>query len=221
VKFWSAFRPVERWVIAAALSVAVASAWPAKGQTAPSLDALFESFRSVSGMELRFREEKRIALMRVPSVSEGTLHYARPGRLVRRVTSPSPVVVLIDGDELAMSEGGRTTRIDLASQPLVRSFVDTFSQLLAGDRALLERTYRVTYAPGEAGRWTLTLAPKSAPLDRFLREIRFEGQGVALERMIMSEVNGDITTTTFSNVDTRRRFSAEEATRIFSLGTGS
>jgi hypothetical protein len=104
---------------------------------------------------------------------------------------------------------------------LVRSFVDTFSRLLAGDRVALEQTYRVTYTPGEAGRWTMTLTPKSAPLDRFLREIRFEGQGVALERMVMSEVSGDVTTTTFSNVDTRRRFSAEEAARIFSLETGS
>lgn len=196
------------------VSLIVASA---KAQTAPSLDALLTSFRSVSGMELHFREEKRIALMRVPSISEGTLHYARPGRLVRRVTSPSPTVVLIDGDELRMSEGGRIERIDLSSQPLVRSFVDTFSQLLAGDRALLERTYHVAYAPREGARWTMTLTPKSAPLDRFLREIRFEGQGTALERMVMSEANGDLTTTVFSSVDTTRRFSAEESSRIFSL----
>lgn len=196
------------------VSLIVASA---QAQAAPSLDALLTSFRAVSGMELRFREEKRIALMRVPSISEGTLHYARPGRLVRRVTSPSPAVVLIDGDELRMSEGDRVERIDLSSQPLVRSFVDTFSQLLAGDRALLERTYQVAYAPGEGARWTMTLTPKSAPLDRFLREIRFEGQGTALERMVMTEVNGDLTTTVFSSVNTTRRFSPEESSRIFSL----
>ncbi len=217
MKFWSAFRLARRGIFVAGVLSVMSVAWPAVGQSAPTIDALFENFRSISGMELRFREEKRIALMRVPSVSEGTLHYARPRRLIRRVMSPSASVVLIDGDQLAMSEGGRVERIDLSSQPLVRSFVDTFSQLLAGERAWIERTYQVTYSPGEAGRWTMTLAPKSEPLNRFLREIRFEGHGVALDRMIMSEVNGDITTTTFSNVDTRRRFTPEESARIFSL----
>lgn len=189
----------------------------ASAQTAPTLDELLGRFRAVQGMELRFREEKRIALLRVPAVSEGTLHYARPGRLARRTTRPSPQIVLIDGDSLRMSEGGRVERIDLAAQPVVRSFVDTFSQLLSGDRAALERVYRVVYAPGEAGRWTLTLTPRTSPLDRFLREIRFEGDGTALRTMVMTEVSGDVTTTTFSDVDMARRFTEAETTRIFSL----
>ena len=80
-----------------------------------------------------------------------------------------------------MSEGGRVERIDLAAQPVVRSFVDTFSH------------------------------------ERFLREIRFEGDGTALRTMVMTEVSGDITTTTFSGVDMARRFTDAETTRLFSL----
>lgn len=190
---------------------------PPQQGAAPTLDQLLARFRGVEGMELRFREEKRIALLSVPAVSEGTVHYLRPGRLVRRVTSPSPQVVLIEGDQLRMTQGGRTERIDLAAQPVVRSFVDTFSELLRGDRAALERTYRVAFAPGEGGRWTLALTPRAAPLDRFLREIRFEGTGTALETMVMTEVSGDVTTTTFRDVDTARRYSAPEIARIFSL----
>lgn len=186
-------------------------------ERAPTLDAILSSFRDVEGMELRFREEKRIALLTTPAISEGTVHYMRPGRLVRRITSPSAQVVLIDGDALSMREGTRTERIDLAAQPVVRSFVDTFSELLRGDRAALERVYRVQFTPGEGGAWTLALTPRSAPLDRFLREIRFEGSGTALRAMVMTEVSGDATTTTFHDVNTRRRFSTDEARRIFSL----
>ena len=198
------------------LVVAIAPVGAAQ-ERAPTLDAILSSFRDVEGMELRFREEKRIALLTTPAISEGTVHYLRPGRLVRRITSPSEQVVLIDGDELRMREGGRTERIDLAAQPVVRSFVDTFSELLRGDRAALERVYRVQFTPREGGAWTLTLAPRSAPLDRFLREIRFEGEGTSLRTMVMTEVSGDVTTTTFHDVNTRRRFSADEARRIFSV----
>lgn len=210
MRFWTGF--LSSFAI---LAIVVAGA--GAQDRAPTLDAVLASFRGVEGMELRFREEKRIALLTTPAISEGTVHYMRPGRLVRRITTPSPQVVLIDGDELRMSEGGRVERIDLAAQPVVRSFVDTFSELLRGDRAALERVYRVQFTPGEGGAWTLVLTPRSSPLDRFLREIRFEGSGTSLRTMVMTEVSGDVTTTTFRDVNTRRRYSADEAQRIFSL----
>lgn len=184
---------------------------------APSLDELLARFRQVQGFECRFREEKRIALLRTPIVSEGTVHYARPGRLVRRVVQPGAQVVLVDGGRLRMRDGDRVETIDLASQPIVRSFVDTFGQLLAGDRAALERTYQLAYETREGSQWTLALRPRGPPLDRFLREIRFEGDGIALRAMVMIEVSGDVSTTTFSDVTTSRRYTPAEAAHIFSI----
>jgi outer membrane lipoprotein-sorting protein len=198
--------------------VAIAALSPAaRAQELPSLEDLLARFRAVPGMELRFREEKQIALMRMPARSEGTIHYARPGRIARRVTSPRAQVVLIAGDELRMREGERVERIDLAAQPVLRSFVDTFAQLLRGDRAALEATYRLEYGPGDEGRWRLTLTPRSAPLERFLREMRFEGVGTTLHHMVATEVSGDVTTTTFTSADAARRYTDAEAARIFAL----
>lgn len=200
------------------LLVAIAIGWSGSASAqAPALDQLLARFRAVQGMECRFREEKRIALLTTPIVSEGTVHYARPGRLARRITRPSQQTVLIDGGRLQMSEGGRVETIDLAAQPVVRSFVDTFTLLFGGDRAALERIYRVEHAGGTGTAWTIVLTPRASPLDRFLREIRFEGDGTSLRSMVMTEVSGDVTTTTFTEVDTTRRFTAEESARIFSL----
>lgn len=167
-------------------------------------------------MECRFREEKRIALLTTPIVSEGTLYYAPPGRLLRRVTAPSPQVVLIDGGQLRMRDGTRVETIDLDAQPVVRGFVDTFALLLAGDRAGLERQHRIAYTPGANG-WTLVLVPRAAPLGRFLREIRFEGNDTTIVRMVMTEQNGDVTSTTFHEVNVRRRYAPDEAARLFTL----
>ncbi|MDQ3031994.1 MAG: outer membrane lipoprotein carrier protein LolA [Myxococcota bacterium] len=217
MRSWSASLVRLGSAIAIVIVIAIGAASSVQAQRAPTLDELLAQFRGVHGMELRFREEKRIALLRMPAISEGTVHYARPGRLVRRITRPNAQIVLIDGDELRMREGGRTERIDLAAQPVVRSFVDTFSQLLGGDRAALERAYRVQYTPGEGARWTLVLTPSSAPLDRFLREIRFEGEATTLRTMLMTETSGDTTTTTFSNVDTTRRYTPAESARLFTL----
>jgi outer membrane lipoprotein-sorting protein len=180
------------------------------------LDRLLSQFASLSAMECHFQEEKHIALLTTPIRSEGTLHYVRPRALVRRTTSPRSQIVLVEGDSLRMNDGGRIETIDLAAQPVVRSFVDTFGQLLSGDRSALDRTYRVELAQTDVA-WTLTLTPKISPLDRFLSKIRFFGRGTSLERMVMDEVSGDSTTTTFRDVITNRALTEAERSRVFSL----
>ena len=190
-------------------------------ESTPTVDSVLARMARIPGLHTRYREEKRIALLSSPILSEGTIDYARgagsaPPRMARRTTRPSAQVVLIDAGELRMSDGRTTTRIDLASQPVVRSFVDSFLQLLVGDRAALERTYTLAIENAE-GRWSLVLRPRGAPLSTFLREIRFEGQGDVLARMVMTEVSGDVTTTTFSDVDASHRYDTAEAARVFSL----
>lgn len=184
---------------------------------AASLDGLFRRMAGIEALECEFREEKHIALLSAPIVTEGTIHYVRPGRMARRATSPSTQVLLIDGSSLRMWDGHHEETIDLASQPVVRSFVDSILSLLAGDRAALERNYTLSLAPsGET--LVLTLTPRTAPLDRFLRSIRFTMTAdYDLVRMDMLEVSGDTTSTTFRAVNDHRRYSATELERLFRL----
>ncbi len=201
-----------------ALSVArVEAQAPPAVTTTITTDTILTRMARIQGLHCSYREEKRIALLSAPISSEGTIDYARPGRMIRRVTRPSPQIVFIDGGELRMVEGGRTQRIDLAAQPVVRSFVDSFLQLLQGDRSALERTYTLTLETAASNAWTLILRPRAAPLTQFVREIRFSGHGDAMEQMVMLEVSGDSTTTTFSQVNPNQRWTTAEAARVFSL----
>ena len=198
-------------------SVAISLGLSSGAAAQDGLDALLTSFQRIEALECRFHEEKRIALLSAPIVTDGTIHYARPGRLARRVTSPSPQVVLIDGSTLSMSEGGHAERIDLSSQPVVRSFVDAIVQLLAGDRAALERSYTLAMEASGASGWRLTMRPRSAPLSNLLESVIFEGSGSSLTRMVLTETSGDVATTTFSDVDTAPTYTAAERARLFSL----
>jgi outer membrane lipoprotein-sorting protein len=200
----------------ALLALVFVSLATSRASAQTSLDDLLASFRAIEGLECRFHEEKRVALLFAPIVTEGTIHYVRPGRLARRVTSPSPEVVLIEGSTLRMGRAGHAETIDLASQPVVRSFVDSIVQLLAGDRAALERSYTIA-AEASASGTRITMRPRSSPLSDLLESIAFELTGTTLERMVMTETSGDVTTTTFSDVDVHRRYSSSELTRLFSL----
>ncbi len=168
------------WV-ALALGLAV-GLWPAAGRAparaqGPSgLDGLLDRFAAVPGLVARFHEEKRIGLLAAPLVSEGMLRYARPGRLVRETTRPERSTLRIAGDRLQIDDAEGRRDLDLASQPIVRSFVDAFLGVLEGDRHGLERAFTVTYAPAGSG-WRLTLVPRGATMQRLIRFDRDRGHG--------------------------------------------
>ncbi|HJL05841.1 MAG TPA: outer membrane lipoprotein carrier protein LolA [Polyangiaceae bacterium LLY-WYZ-15_(1-7)] len=186
-------------------------------ERAPSLDELLTAFRGMSGLSARFREEKRVALLAVPLRSEGEIHFAPPGRLLRRVTSPTPSAALIEDGRLTMTANGERQEIDLSSNPVVAGFVSSFRHVLAGDRAALEETYRIGYAREDDGGWELTLRPKGAPLDQFLERMVMRGRGTNVVEMRMVEVSGDTTVTTFHDVNVGRRWSEAELRRVFRL----
>jgi hypothetical protein len=176
-------------------------------------------FAALPGLSAHFRESKQIALLAVPIQSEGELYFTR-GRLLRRVLRPTPSAALLTQGRVTFTDGSSRQEIDLAQNPVVRGFVDSFRHLLSGDQEAMQRTYRVRFAARpEAGpeAWSLHLVPRTQALSRFLREMDMEGHGVVVERMRMVEVSGDTTRTVFSEVDANRRFSEAEVRRIFRL----
>ncbi len=206
-----------RWIAATLALLAVTSAASAQDEASPpTLDALLARFAAAPGFEARFVEEKRIALLAVPVRNEGHLYFPPPDRLMRRVERPDPSVALIANGRLRMRQGDHVEELSIDENPVLRGFIDSFRAVLAGDGPALARFYESEYtAEAEGGGWALTLRPRGGALARFLREIRLRGHGVVVTEMRMVEVNGDETRTTFSEVDTARRFSPDEARRIF------
>ena len=202
-------------LLAAFVLAALAS--PAAAEQRPSLESVLAPFAAMPGLEARFREEKHITLLAAPLVSEGTLHFAPPGRLARHVTSPAPSSVVVSGGTLSFGDGTRSGSIELGSSPAVRLFVDSFLAILAGDRRALEAVYTVGVEPAEEGRWRLTLRPRRAAMRRILAEVVVTGRAAVLERMVVAEASGDSTVTTFEAVDPARRYGEDEARRIFAV----
>jgi outer membrane lipoprotein-sorting protein len=208
-----------RRALVLALVLAVAPSAGAQ-QSELTVDTLLRDLSSMPGFYARFRESKRIALLRAPIESRGELFFAPPSKLLRRVESPTRSAALIDGDSLTFASGGRRERIDLAQNATVRAFVESFTHVLSGNRRALAQTYDIEFAlrPDAGPRaWTLRLVPKRRELRRFLRELVLTGHDAVIERMRMVEVSGDTTETEFSEVDVRRRWSPAQIRRTFRL----
>jgi outer membrane lipoprotein-sorting protein len=208
--------------IAGLLLVALAPLWLARaGAEEPqrSLDALLAKLAKVEGLSARFREEKRLSLVAVPLVSEGTIHYQKPRKLARHTLKPSPSSVLLMGDVVRFADATRNETIGLDTQPALRMLIDTFVGVLAGDKAALARFAEPSLDERGGGGWRIKLTPKDPKLLRIVRMLAFEGKDGELSAMELVDGHGDVTRTTFSDVRFGR-LSAAEAQRAFRLSAG-
>ncbi|MFO0624614.1 MAG: outer membrane lipoprotein carrier protein LolA [Polyangiales bacterium] len=125
-------RLVLALLLASAPAVAQPRAAPASPAPAITLDEVLRRFRAVPGISARFRESRQLQLLAAPLVSEGTLHYAPPGRLARRTEQPEPAVALLEGNRLRFRDASGEQSLDLDAMPAARQFLESFTALVAG-----------------------------------------------------------------------------------------
>lgn len=202
-------------------AVTVAAPAPVANAPAEPTDArtLLHVLSTIEGLEARFVERKRLALLRAPLVSEGRLYYTRPGHLARFVETPSPSTVRIGPTALEVQDTSGTQRFDLRSRPEIKTFVESFVHVVAGDHDELASIYTLGFVPASTpgGPWLLTLTPLGAPLSDLVTRLEIRGKGYEVATIEVLEKRGDTTEITMTAVDPRRQFTAEERRELFGL----
>lgn len=199
----------------AGVSAGLVAATPAVAGQAVTVDELLTGFAKMPGLYAEFRQESHFGLLAEPLIDTGTLHYA-DGKLARRTLTPSPSVVVMDDKGIEYGDGHKVERIDLAGKPAIKQFVDAFTKIFAGDRKGLEALYTIDFKAGEGRDWTLTLVPKVAPMNQIIAKVEVRGTDLELASMRVLETGGDETITTFSKVDTARKYSKTDKQTLFS-----
>jgi hypothetical protein len=131
--------------------------------------------------------------------------------------APMQSSVVIDADRIQFGDENGREQVELAGNPVVRLFVDSFVKILAGDRGALERIYDMSFTPASdgSGQWKLVLRPKVDPMNKVIDRMELEGTDLVVSKLLMVEKGGDETVTTFNDVDVNRRYSKAEADRVF------
>lgn len=183
------------------------------------VEALFARFARVPGLEARFTETKHLALLAVPLESRGRLYFVPTGHLTRIVEAPERVTLRITPDELRLSTGGKDEVIDLRTNARLREFVTSLVRVFRGDLVDLRRSFEVVYAKSETDplRWTLTLTPRDEALQRMLKKLELHGARISVERIEVTEPNGDRSVTKIVEANAERVFTAEEQERLFGI----
>jgi hypothetical protein len=154
------------------------------------LDRLMERLAQNPGGRVDFTEKTYMSILNLPVESSGELVYIPPDRLEKRTVEPRPEIASLQGSELTLERGGQRRTLRLDEYPEAAAFVESIRGTLAGDRAALERTYRLRLEGGEDD-WTLVLEPRGLRLSAVVRRIEIRGGGAEARRIEILQPDGD------------------------------
>jgi hypothetical protein len=140
--------------------------------------------------EVSFVEQRFLSLLKRPVESSGELIYDAPSHLEKRTLEPHPESLLLDGDVLTVRRGGRSHVLELKAYPQVLPFVESIRATLAGDRAALEKVFRLEFA-GNVARWTLVLVPLDAQVAKNVSQVQIDGSKDDLLKVEIRQPDGD------------------------------
>jgi hypothetical protein len=140
-----------------------------------------------------FTEKKFIAML----VSSGELLYNAPDRLEKKTLKPKPEDLVLEGGMVSAQRGKHHYTLDLKQYPQVLPFIESIRATLAGDRAALERTFKVDFT-GNFERWNLELVPLDRKLAKTVEKIHMEGEKDFIHTVEIREADGDRSLMTIS-----------------------
>ena len=155
-----------------------------------TIDRLMQAMQEIRSDHASFTERKSIDMLEEPVDSSGELFYTAPDRVEKRTLKPKPESMILDGDTLVFERGGKKRRFQLGESPELAAFIASIRGILAGDRAALERNYRLNLE-GSADDWTLQLLPLDEKIHAVVASIRISGEGNAVRSIETTQADGD------------------------------
>jgi Outer membrane lipoprotein carrier protein LolA-like len=176
--------------VALAGSASAAASSSAPAAAGADLDRVMGALAQRKHGHVSFTEKKFIALLDRPVESSGELLYDAPDRLEKRTIKPKPEDLVLEGGVVSAQRGRHHYVLDLKQYPQVVPFIESIRATLAGDRASLERVFKVDFT-GSFEHWTLGLVPLDSKLATTVKEIHIEGEKDLILSVEIREADGD------------------------------
>lgn len=154
------------------------------------LDALMRSLAQVKSGEASFTEKRTLFQLDQTLESSGRLSFTAPDTFVRETLKPRSERLAVVGNQLTLSQGGRSRSTTLDSVPEAVVIVEAIRGTLTGNRETLERHFTLQLQGG-AERWSLELVPRDARLRGQVAQIRVSGRQGRLREVQMTMADGD------------------------------
>lgn len=168
------------------------------------LDKLQQELTSVETIEADFAQEKQLKVLKHKLKITGHFALQKPDKLVWIVDKPVKYAIKVEGDELRQwdEDTNKVQVVHVGGDPTFKAITDQLQSWFLGDYRTLAESYDV-YLESESP-LTLGFTPKSGTMVASVLshvDLIFSGDGKYLDKMIIREAGGDVTTLNY--IDTR------------------
>lgn len=176
-----------------------ADAKPAAVAAAPVKPAIARRLASPPLLSGRFSQEKKVAGLKKPLLSQGDFLVERDKGVIWRTQKPFAAAVAVTAKGIwSLKQAGTGIKRSSIHQGNLGVAMDMIQKVLAGDPSLLSKAFKVT-GQGDSASWSMELKPLDPVVARVITAIRLQGSA-HVDRVEYSEANGDKTRIAFTDV---------------------
>lgn len=178
-----------------------------------SVDDLQQQLAKSTLVRGDFKQVRTMQMFAQPLSTTGTFLLDHEKGLLWQQTEPFPIALTLTQNKLRQSINGEAQVMTDSDNPMAFYFTRLFLSLFKGDTESIKENFTLQLT-GEKDAWTLILTPTKAPIDSVFKTIKIEGNDY-LNRVVLSEVRGDVTEMVFTNQSTELATLTEEELRVF------
>ncbi|WP_215403539.1 LolA family protein [Vibrio gigantis] len=171
-----------------------------------------------------FTQTRNMEMFAQPLTSQGTFLLDKSSGLLWNQTTPFPVNLVLTDNKLSQRFADQPAKIITDKEnPMAFYFSHIFLSVFHGDTQKLQDQFSLSFQPAtvqssdqNTGSWTLTLKPKSAPMNAVFEAITLQGNS-DIERIELKEIRGDSTVIEFNQLSHQPEVLSDAEAQQFQL----
>lgn len=162
------------------------------------MEMLTQQAASMQCMNCRFTQQKTMAMLAEPTVSEGLMNYNSPDKMRWEYTSPYSFALSVDGEKITKITDGNEEVLDAQSGRMYQGIMSIIMSSATGQKLFDKSMFDVAITDdGEF--WKAEMKPKKHNMKRMFSILTFyfAKSNNIINKVEMTEASGDVTTIQF------------------------
>ena len=159
---------------------------------------LTQAAASMQCMNCRFTQQKTMAMLTEPTVSEGLMVYNAPNKMRWEYTSPYAFALVVNGDKITKTTDGNEEILDAKSGRMYQGIVSIIMSSATGQKLFDKSMFDVEIID-DGDFWRADMKPKKNSMKRMFTMLTFyfSKNDNIINKVEMTEASGDVTTIQF------------------------
>ena len=165
------------------------------------MNTLMQTASSMKCMVCRFTQNKTMAMLAEPTVSEGLMSYVSPDKLRWAYTSPYAFALVVDGDKITKITDGNEEILDAKSGRMYQGIVNIIMSSATGRNLFDKSTFDIVFTD-DGNLWKAEMTPKKRDMKRMFAMLTFyfDKKTNVISKVEMTEAGGDMTMIQFYDI---------------------